>query len=79
MPTDAEWASVWDLPREIAELPDGAPVEVVWSGGNGPCRYLMTTDKWGHRRLALPRQPAVTFDFGIVGDYPLTTVRPLDT
>ena len=24
----------------MAQLPDGAPVLVMWSGGNGPHRYL---------------------------------------
>lgn len=31
--------------EEVAELPAGTPVIIVWSGGNGPHRY--TVQWWG--------------------------------
>jgi hypothetical protein len=27
---------------EVNELAEGAPIEVVWTGGNGPARYEVT-------------------------------------
>lgn len=34
---------------EVAELPSGVPIEVVWSGGNGPHRYQVFVDARGRR------------------------------
>jgi len=33
--------------RELADLPEGTPVVITWSGGNGPHRYVTGSDKWG--------------------------------
>lgn len=43
----------WTVPgptltnEEVQELPEGQPIEVVWSGGNGPARYVITKDDYG--------------------------------
>ena len=42
----------WLTEDEVLALPDGTIVEVIWSGGNGPWLYEMSTDKWGNRRIS---------------------------
>ena len=32
---------------ELAALPEGTPITVLWSGGNGPHRYLIHHDAHG--------------------------------
>jgi len=34
---------------EVDGLPDGTPIEVTWSGGNGPHRYRVHVDHRGNR------------------------------
>lgn len=33
--------------EQVAELPEGAKVIVIWSGGNGPHRYVVAVSEWG--------------------------------
>lgn len=40
-------------PEEVAELPNGAPVTVIWFGGNGPHPYIISVDRYGVRRVRL--------------------------
>lgn len=35
--------------EEVAELPEGAPITVIWSGGNGPHDYTIAVDEAGQR------------------------------
>ena len=32
---------------EVRALPEGTPITVTWSGGNGPHEYVLTFDKRG--------------------------------
>lgn len=34
---------------EVAKLPEGTPVTIIWSGGNGPHQYIITVDYDGTR------------------------------
>ena len=40
---------------EVAALPDGTPVIVIWSGGNGPHEYVITVDVCERRYACAPR------------------------
>ena len=33
--------------EQVADLPDGTEVEITWSGGNGPHRYVIQQDERG--------------------------------
>ena len=33
--------------EDVAALPSGSVVEIVWSGGNGPHRYTIDQADWG--------------------------------
>jgi molybdopterin biosynthesis enzyme MoaB len=35
--------------EEVEALPEGTPVVIIWSGGNGPHRYRITVDDYGRR------------------------------
>lgn len=37
------------LAYEVEALPEGTPVTVIWSGGNGPHRYVISVDEHGRR------------------------------
>ncbi len=39
---------LWLTPEELAALPEGSPITVLWSGGNGPHEYRLHFGKWGH-------------------------------
>jgi len=39
---------------EVAELPEGAPITVTWSGGNGPHDYVIAVDCHGTRYAWAP-------------------------
>jgi hypothetical protein len=39
---------------EVATLPEGTPITVTWSGGNGPHAYVITVDKRGNRYAWVP-------------------------
>lgn len=57
--------------EQVADLPEGAEVEVVWSGGNGPHRYRIVHVN-GEVCVDNIYQDPLTF----VGDeQPFTTVR----
>lgn len=43
--------------EDVEALPDGTPVMVTWSGGNGPHRYVIAVDKWGRRYAASNTDP----------------------
>lgn len=61
----------------VAELPEGTPVTVLWSGGNGPWNYIITVSKWGHRYAwSEERDERMRFynPLEYVGEYPLTQV-----
>ena len=34
---------------EVVALAEGTPIIVIWSGGNGPHRYVVAVDRWGRR------------------------------
>ena len=38
--------------EELNALPDGAEVEVIWSGGNGPFVYTKQSDRWGRTLIS---------------------------
>lgn len=42
---------------EVATLPEGTPVVVIWSGGNGPHRYTITVDELGKRYAWVTERP----------------------
>lgn len=70
-------------PDEIDALPDGTEVEILWSGGNGPHRYLLVKDERG-RSYALsphedPHGPMRYYNplGSFVGPRPRTEVRLL--
>ena len=58
-----------DLPltaEQVAELPEGALIEIIWSGGNGPHQYRVHIDWPDEQRYAVslsdwptPRTPAM--------------------
>jgi hypothetical protein len=35
--------------EQVQGLPEGTPVVVIWTGGNGPHRYVIAVDHWGRR------------------------------
>lgn len=37
---------------EVADLPEGTPITVRWSGGNGPHDYVIAVDHNGERYAA---------------------------
>ena len=39
---------------QVAELREGTPVTVIWSGGNGPHDYEITVDGRGQRYVCAP-------------------------
>jgi len=39
--------------NEVAQLPDGTPIVVKWSGGNGPHEYVIAVDRFGRRFAAV--------------------------
>jgi hypothetical protein len=41
---------------EVEALPEGTPVTVTWSGGNGPHDYVIAVDRWGRRYAWGPSQ-----------------------
>lgn len=41
--------------EQIEELPEGTPISVIWSGGNGPHDYLLHHDAFGS--YAAPNPP----------------------
>lgn len=41
----------------LAETPEGAEIEVIWSGGNGPHRYRLHHDAWGSYAVTDGRPP----------------------
>jgi hypothetical protein len=57
--------------EQVDALPDGATVEVIWSGGNGPHRYRIIRDKRGHVRV----DNAYRDRLEPCGTSPLTEVR----
>lgn len=69
---------------EVRALTEGTVVEVVWSGGNGPHRYVVVFDDRGEPYLAMPdddpngrmRYYNPVGDF--VGDHPLTQIRQVE-
>ena len=42
---------------EVEELPEGTPVTVTWSGGNGPHAYVITVREDGGRYAWSPDRP----------------------
>ena len=46
--SSADQQMPWLTPEELAALPEGSPITVLWSGGNGPYRYRLHFGKWGH-------------------------------
>lgn len=48
--------------EQVETLRPGALIEVIWSGGNGPHRYVVHVDKWG-RRFAGPPHLYNPLDF----------------
>lgn len=69
---------------EIRSLPEGSEVEIVWSGGNGPHRYVVVHDLVGEP-FAMPvreheRDPHGPMRYynpltWAIGGHPLTQVR----
>jgi len=43
--------------EQVAALPEGTPVTVIWSGGNGPHNYVIAVDQWGQRYAATIEDP----------------------
>lgn len=37
---------------EVAALPEGVAITVLWSGGNGPHQYRIAVDRFGQRYAA---------------------------
>jgi len=37
---------------EVAALPEGTPITVIWSGGNGPHDYVIAVNDRGQRHAA---------------------------
>lgn len=62
---------------EVDALPDGAMIEVTWSGGNGPHVYV--TERHGRYVAALvPGGPMKGYQAGVLmfcGEKPRTEVR----
>lgn len=40
-------------PEQVQDLPEGQPITVIWSGGNGPCHYLIAVDRKGRRYASM--------------------------
>lgn len=45
---------------QVAELEEGTPVTIIWSGGNGPHDYTITVGEDGQRYAMLDRAGRVT-------------------
>lgn len=43
--------------EDIDQLPEGTPVTVTWSGGNGPHDYVIVVDRLGYRYAATSDDP----------------------
>ncbi len=46
--SSADQQMPWLTPEELAALPEGSPITVLWSGGNGPHKYHLRFSKWGY-------------------------------
>ena len=65
---------------QVDALPEGTEVEVIWSGGNGPHRYLLVRDERGRSYVvALGEDPHGRMRYynplDNIGRRPLTEVR----
>lgn len=65
----------------VSGLQEGVEVEIVWSGGNGPHRYVIAVDDNG-RRYAVSVHQDIQGPFRyynpldwFIGDHPRTQVR----
>ena len=58
--------------EQVDELPEGAEVEITWSGGNGPHRYLIAIDVNGTRCVDTVYCDPIDF---VGPDRPFTVVR----